>query len=102
MGIRKNRTSCTSSFFFVFVYFENLKLYYNFKNKIMKTLQNVQNLTFNEVQVNFLIEFPDDLCTIDSIRNDGKIYFSSIYTNIEYTTTLEQINRLGWKITNPE
>jgi hypothetical protein len=99
MGIRKNRTSYTSSFFFVFVYFENLKLYYNFKNQNMKTLQN---LTFNDVQVNFLIEFPDDLCTIDSIRNDGKIYFSSIYTNKEFTTSLEQINQEGWKIINPE
>ena len=99
MGIRINRTSYTSSFFFVFVYFENLKLYYNFKNQNMKTLQN---LTFNDVQVNFLIEFPDDLCTIDSIRNDGKIYFSSIYTNQEFTTSLEQINQEGWKIINPE
>lgn len=33
MGIRKNRTSFTLSFFFAFVYFENLKLYYNFKKQ---------------------------------------------------------------------
>jgi len=101
MGILKNRTSFTLSFFFAFVYFENLKLYYNFKKQNLKTLKNVQNLTFNDVKIDYLIKFPNDLCTIYAIRNDGKIYFSSNHTNTEYTTSLEEINKEGWKIIKP-
>lgn len=34
----------------------------------MKTLKNVQNLTFNDVKIDYLIKFPNDLCTIEFIH----------------------------------